>query len=48
VIPLGPHDAMGVTSECICRYYNAKATSTEDVFWEPENDTSEGMVSLLE
>jgi hypothetical protein len=39
---------MGVTGECICRYHNSKATTIGDVFYEPENDTSEGCVSLLE
>jgi hypothetical protein len=47
VIPLGPHDAMGVTGECICRYHNASATCTDDIFYEPTNDTSEGMISLV-
>ncbi len=47
VIPLGPHDAMGVTAEVVCRYTNSKATSMEDVFWEPENNTSDGSISLL-
>jgi hypothetical protein len=48
VIPLGPHDAMGVTAECICRYHNSKANSLSDVFDDPENDTSDGMVSLVD
>ena len=48
VIPLGPHDAMGVTGECVVLYHNSQATCMEDVFDEPENDTSEGMVSLLD
>lgn len=48
VLPLGPHDCMGVTGEVICRYHNAKATSIEEVFYEPENDTSEGCVSLCD
>lgn len=46
VIPLGPHDCMGVTGEVICRYSNSKSTDIEDIFYEPENDTSEGIVSL--
>ena len=48
VIPLGPHDCMGVTGEVICRYTNSKAASMEDVFYAPENDTGEGSVSLCE
>ncbi len=48
VIPLGPHDAMGVTGEVICRYHNSKATTVEEVFDEPENDTSEGAISLVD
>ncbi len=48
VIPLGPQDAMGVTGEVICHYHNSKATSIEDVFYEAENDTSEGMISLVD
>ena len=48
VIPLGPHDCMGVSAEAVCRYTNSKATSMEEVFWEPENDTSEGCISLVE
>jgi hypothetical protein len=48
VIPLRPHDAIGVTGEVVCRYHNSQATCVEDVFYEPENDTSEGMVSLLD
>jgi hypothetical protein len=48
VIPLGPHDALGVSPECICRYHNSKATTVDEVFDEPENDTSEGMVSLVD
>jgi hypothetical protein len=47
VIPLGPHDAMGVSAEVVCRYTNSKATCVEDVFDEPENDTSEGCISLI-
>jgi hypothetical protein len=47
VIPLGPHDALGVTGEVICHYRNSKAACVEDVFWEPENDTSEGCISLV-
>jgi hypothetical protein len=46
VLPLGLHDALAVTGECICRYHNAKATSMSEVFDEPDNDTSEGCVSL--
>jgi hypothetical protein len=46
VIPLGPHDCMGVTGECICRYHNSKTTDPYDIFGDPDNDTSEGMVSL--
>jgi hypothetical protein len=30
VIPLGPHDCMGVTGEVVCRYTNSKATCVED------------------
>ena len=48
LIPLGPHDCMGITAEVVCRYSNLKATSMEQVFWEPTNDTSEGCVSLVE
>lgn len=48
VLPLGPHDALAVTGEVICRYHNAKATSMSEVFDEPDNDTSEGMVSLID
>jgi hypothetical protein len=48
VLPLGPHDAMGVTGECICHYHNSRASSMADVFDEPENNTSEGMVSLCD
>lgn len=48
VLPLGPHDAMGVTSDCICHYHNSKATTVEEVFDEPENDTSEGAISLVD
>jgi hypothetical protein len=48
VLPLGPHDCMGVTGEVICRYHNSRATCMADVFDEPENDTSEGCVSLLD
>ena len=47
VIPLGPHDCIGITGETVCRYHNSQATSVEDVFYEPENDTSEGCVSLV-
>jgi len=48
VLPLGPHDCMGVTGECICRYHNAKATSMSEVFDAPENDASDGCVSLCD
>ena len=48
VLPLGPHDAMGVTGECICHYRNATATSMEEVFSEPDNDTGEGAVWLVD
>jgi hypothetical protein len=48
VIPLGPHDCMGVTGEVICHYRNSKATSMEEVFYDPTNDTSEGCISLLD
>jgi hypothetical protein len=48
VLPLGPHDCMGVTGEVICRYHNSRATCMADVFDEPENETSEGCVSLLD
>jgi hypothetical protein len=48
VIPLGPHDAIGVTGECICHYHGATATSMEEVFYEPDNDTSEGAVPLVD
>jgi hypothetical protein len=48
VLPLGPHDCMAVTGECICRYHNAKATSMSEVFDEPENDASDGCVSLCD
>ena len=48
VIPLGPHDAMGVTSECICHYHSATATNTEEVFYEPDMGSIEGMVSLVD
>jgi hypothetical protein len=48
VLPLGQHDAMGVSAEVMCRYHNAKATSMGDVFDEPDNDTSEGCISLCE
>lgn len=47
VLPLGPHDAMGVTGEVICRYTNSKTTDIGEIFNEPENDTSEGCVSLV-
>jgi hypothetical protein len=48
VLPLGPHDAMAVTGEVICHYHNAKATSMSEVFDDPDNDTSVGMVSLID
>ena len=48
VVPLGPHDCMGITAEVVCHYVNSKATCVEDIFWEPENDPSEGCVSLVE
>ena len=48
VLPLGPHDAMGVTGECVCRYHNSRAASIEDVFYEPENDTATDAISLLD
>ena len=48
VIPLGPHECMGVSAECICFYRNSKATDPYEIFGEPENDTSEGMISLLD
>lgn len=48
VVPLGPHDCMGVTGEVICRYTNSKSTDMEEIFYEPENDTGEGSVSLCE
>jgi hypothetical protein len=48
VLPLGPHDAMGVTREYICHYHGTTATSTEEVFYEPDNDSSEGAVSLVD
>lgn len=48
VLPLGPHDCIGVTGEVIAHYFNSKATCVEDVFYEPENDTSEGCVSLCD
>jgi hypothetical protein len=48
VIPIGPHDALGVTGEVICHYHNSKAACVEDVFWDAENDTSEGCISLIE
>jgi hypothetical protein len=48
VLPLGPHDALAVTGEVICHYHNAKATSMSEVFDEPDNDTSEGCVSLCD
>jgi hypothetical protein len=48
VLPLGPHDAMAVTGEVICHYHNAKATSMSEVFDDPDNDTTEGMVSLID
>lgn len=48
VLPLGPHEAMAVTGEVICHYHNAKAASTGEVFDEPDNDTSKGMVSLID
>jgi hypothetical protein len=46
VIPLGPHDCLGVTGECCVRYHNLRATGV-DVFYEPENDTNVGVVSLI-
>jgi hypothetical protein len=39
---------MAVTGECICRYHNAKATSMSEVFDAPENDASDGCVSLCD
>ena len=48
VLPLGPHDVLAVTAEVICHYHNANAASMSDVFDEPDNDTSEGCVSLIE
>jgi hypothetical protein len=48
LIPLGPHDCMGVTGGVICHYRNSKAASVEDIFWEPENHPNEGAVSLLD
>jgi hypothetical protein len=48
VIPLGPHDCMGVTAEVVCHYHNSKATGIDDVFWEPENDPSDGCISLVD
>jgi hypothetical protein len=48
VLPIGPNDALAVTGEVICHYHNEKATSMSEVFDEPDNDTSEGMVSLID
>ncbi len=48
LVSLGEHDCMGVTGEVICHYRNSKATSVEDIFWEPENEPNEGAVSLLD
>lgn len=48
LIALGEHDCMGLSSEVICYYRNSKASSIEDIFWEPENDPNEGAVSLLD
>jgi hypothetical protein len=46
LIALGSHDCMGVSAECICRYHSAKAASAYEIFWEHDNDPSEGIVSL--
>ncbi len=43
---LGEHELMGVSPECVCFYRNSKSTEIEDIFYEPENDTGEGIVSL--
>ena len=48
VLPLGPHDSMGVTGECISHYHSATATSMEEVCYEPDNDPSEGAISLVD
>src|ERR1035441_7182950 len=38
-IPLGPHDAMGVTGEVFGHYHNSKPTRVEDLFHEAAIDT---------
>jgi hypothetical protein len=48
VVPLGPHDALAVGSGVVCHYHNANAASMGDVFDEPDNDTSDGMMSLID
>ena len=48
LIPLSSHDCMGVSPEVICRYTNSKLTEPYDIFWDPENDTSEGAISLCD
>ena len=39
---------MGISSEVTCHYRNSKATDIKEIFWEPDNDTNEGAVSLLD
>jgi hypothetical protein len=48
IIPLGEHDCMGVSAECCCKYYSEKAASAYDIFWEHDNDPSEGIVSMCD
>ena len=48
LIPLGKHVVAGVSAECVCLYRNSKLTDPYEIFCEPENDTAEGIVSLVE
>ncbi len=46
LIPLGPHEVMGVSAEVICRYRNSNLTDPYEIFWEPENETDTDCVLL--
>lgn len=49
VIRLGPHDCMGVTGECVCRYTNAETTDIDEIFYMPQNDMSGAdVISLVD
>lgn len=48
LISLGEQDCMGVSAECCCKYHSEKAASAYEIFWEHDNDPSEGIVSLCD